>query len=646
MTKPTISPYGSWKSSLTSDLIVSEVIELSDIALDGESIYWIERRPAERGRCVVVKRSPEGKITDITPPPYNVRTRVHEYGGGSFVVADGKVYFSNFTGQRLYCQDSRNPPQPITPEIDRRYADSIVDVRRGHIICVCEDFTSDKAEPSNTLIRINLDGSKESETLVSGNDFYSSPRLSPDGSSLAWLTWNHPNMPWHGTELWVAKLNEDGSINKAEKVAGGADESIFQPEWSPDNVIHFVSDRTGWWNLYRFKNHCVEPLARMEAEFGMPQWVFGMSTYAFESEHRIICTYTQNGRWRLATLNTGSGKIEEIKTRFTEISSLRAGTGRALFLAGSPDEPTSIVSINLDSQEIEVLRQSSKISIDSGYLSLPEPVEFPTSNKQKAHAFLYAPKNRDYVGAPGERPPLLVISHGGPTASTSGNLNLKIQYWTSRGFAVLDVNYRGSTGYGRAYRDCLDGEWGVVDVDDCVNGALYLVKQGEVDENRLAIRGSSAGGYTTLCALTFHNVFKAGASYYGVSDLESLVRDTHKFEAHYLDRLSGPYPEAIDRYKKRSPINHVDKLSCPVIFLQGLEDKIVPPNQAKMMVEALKRKGVPVAYITFPGEQHGFRSADTIKRALDAELSFYSQVFGFSVAGPIEPVPIVNQKEK
>ena len=641
MSKPRAAPYGSWKSPITSDLIVAAAIKLGQIALDGEEVFWTEMRPAEGGRYVVVRRSPDGRTADVTPPPFNARTRVHEYGGGAAVVADGTIYFSNWEDQRIYRQDPGDRPRPITPEGALRYADGGIDRRRGRLICVREDHTV-AGEPVNTLVRLDLGGGGAAHVLVSGNDFYASPRISPGGSQLAWLTWNHPNMPWDGTELWVGELRADGSLGRTGRVAGGVDESIFQPEWSPDGVLYFVSDRTGWWNLYRWRDGRVEPVIEMEAGFGRPQWLFGMSTYAFASAGRIICTYIGQGAWRLASLDVATGGLDLIETPYTEIEYVRAAPGRAVFLAGSPAEPTSVVQLDLATGQLDVLRRSSQVAVAPGYLSSPRAIEFPTESGLTAHAFFYAPKNVDYAAPPGERPPLLVLSHGGPTSARFGTLDPGIQYWTSRGIAVLDVNYGGSTGYGRAYRQRLEGQWGVVDVDDCVNGARYLAGQGEVDGDRLIIRGGSAGGYTTLCALTFRHAFKAGASYYGVSDLEALAQEMPKFESRYLDRLVGPYPERKDLYRERSPIHFTDRLSCPVIFFQGLEDQVVPPNQAESMVEALRARGLPVAYVPFEGEQHGFRRAENIKRAFDAELYFYSRVFGFELADPVEPVPIEN----
>jgi len=619
MAEPEVAPYGSWKSPITSDLIVSETIGLGQIALDGEDVYWTEMRPTEGGRYVIVRRTPDGRTTDVTPPPFNARTRVHEYGGGAFAIADGTVYFSDFSDQRVYRQDPSSEPRPITPEANLRYADGVFDHRRGRMICVREDHTDLEREAVNAIVSLDLEGDDSGgQVLVFGNDFYSSPRLSPDGSRLAWLTWNHPNMPWDGTELWVGELRADGSLDQAERVAGGKDESIFQPEWSPDGVLHFVSDRTGWWNLYRWRDGRVEPLIEieMEAEFGLPQWVFGRSTYAFESEGRIICAYTQQGTWRLASFDTTTGELEVIETPYSEIKHVRAASGRVVFLAGSPTQPTSIVQLHLATRRLEVLRRSSEIKLEAGDLSAPQEIEFPTENGLMAHAFFHAPQNRDYVAPLGELPPLLVIIHGGPTGATSSTLNLAIQYWASRGIAVFDVNYGGSTGYGRAYRQRLEGQWGVVDVDDCVNGARYLVERGTVDENRLSIRGGSAGGYTTLSALTFRDIFKAGASYFGISDLETMAKDTHKFESRYLDRLVGPYPEQRDLYQERSPIRFTHRLSCPMILFQGLEDKVVPPRSGGDDVRGRARqraaRGLPplrggAAWLP-PGREHQARA--------------------------------------
>ncbi len=640
MAERRIAPYGSWTSPITSDLIVAGSIRLGEIRLDGDRIYWSEGRPTEGGRNVIVGTTDAGQ-RDLTPAPLNVRTRVHEYGGGSYTVVDGVIYFSNFADQCLYRQPLDSEPTPITPQTPYRYADAVWDATRDRLICVREDLTGD-GEPTNTIAAVDLNPETAGDVLVSGSDFYSSPRLSPDGQQLAWLSWNHPNMPWDGTELWLATIAADGTLKDAHCVAGGADESIVQPEWSPDGTLYFVSDRTNWWNLYRWQSNTVEPLFPMEAEFGLPHWVFRMSTYGFESADSLICAYVQRGIQYLARLHTQTKTLTPIDLPYTAIGGLQVSEQQAVFVGGSPTAPGAIVALDLSTLETQVLQFSSRVEVDPGYLSIPQTVEFPTSNGLTAHAIYYPPQNQDFDAPDGERPPLRVQSHGGPTAATSASFNLGIQYWTSRGIAVLDVNYGGSTGYGRAYRERLKGNWGIVDVDDCANGAKYLVQQGEVDGDRLVIKGGSAGGYTTLAALTFRDTFKAGASYYGVSDLKALAEDTHKFESRYLDGLIGPYPDRKDLYEARSPISAVQQLSCPVIFFQGDEDKIVPPNQAEIMVDALKEKGLPVAYVLFEGEQHGFRKAENIKRALDGELYFYSRVFGFELADAIEPVAIAN----
>ena len=644
MPESRIAPYGSWKSPITSDLIVSGSVGLSQPLIDGPSIYWIEMRPTEAGRSVIAKRDALGIVTDVNPPPLNARTRVHEYGGGDYAVRDGAVYFPHFSDQRFYVQSGAATPEAITPAADMRYADPVIDEARGRLICVREDHTIGGQEAVNTLASVNLEGNETpGVVLVSGNDFYSSPRLSPDGSRLAWLTWNHPNMPWDGSELWIGRFGADGLLATSERVAGGSDESIFQPEWSPDGTLYFVSDRSGWWNLYRLNpGGNVETMCEMQAEFGMPQWGFGMSTYAVESAERIVCTYIENGISRLAQIDTRTKKFVPIDSPYTDIRYVRAAPGYAVMRAGAPTEAASIVKFKVETGTFEVLRRSNNLEIDPAYLSTPRAVEFPTTDGRTAHGFFYPPRNPDFTAPESERPPLLVESHGGPTAAAATALSLGIQYWTSRGIAVLDVNYGGSTGFGRAYRERLKANWGIVDVDDCANGARYLVGQGEVDGDRLMITGGSAGGYTTLCALTFRDTFNAGASHYGVSDAEALAQETHKFESRYLDGLMGPYPDKREIYYERSPINFTERLSCPAIFFQGLEDKVVPPNQAETMVAALREKGIPVAYLPFEGEQHGFRQAKNIKRALDGELYFYSRVFGFELAEPVEPVEIDN----
>lgn len=642
MTQKQTAPYGSWKSPITSDLITSGTISLGSIRLDGQDVYWTEGRPAEAGRSVIVRRTPDGKTIDITPPPFNARTRVHEYGGGAYVVHLGTVYFSNFDDNRLYRCEPDQQPQAITAEGPWRYADFVVDEPRKRLISVREDHSNPEQEAVNTLVAIDLD-SGDQHILVSGNNFYAAPRINPDGSTLSWLTWNHPNMPWDGSELWTGSIGAEGDVSDTRQVAGGRKESIFQPEWSPDGRLYFVSDRTGWWNIYQRQGEGKsEVLVEMAAEFGTPAWVFGMSTYAFQSANTIACIAGYGDHDGLATIDTRDTSFHPIQTPYSDLSDIHARGTEVVFLGGSPSEPTSIVQMDITSGKSQVLKSSSDLSVDRGYISTPESIEFATEDGLTAHAFYYPPHNEDFQAPTGELPPLIVHSHGGPTGATSTSFSLSIQYWTSRGFAITDVNYGGSAGYGRAYRERLNGQWGVVDVDDCVNAARYLVEKGLADPNRLIIVGGSAGGYTTLSALAFRDTFNAGASHFGLADLVPFVNDTHKFESRYLDGLIGPYPERADLYRERSAINSADQLSSPMILFQGLDDKVVPPNQAELMVEALRKKGLPYAYVAYEGEGHGFRKAENIKRTLDGELYFYSRIFGFNLAEPVEPVPIEN----
>jgi dipeptidyl aminopeptidase/acylaminoacyl peptidase len=632
-----ILPYGSWRSPITSDLIGGETIGLGDILVDGGDTCWIEARPGEGGRNVIVRRAPDGGIQDVTPAPFSVRTRVHEYGGGAAAVHRGVLYFSNFADQRLYRQTAGKAAEPLTPEPPGkaawRYADGLIDAARGRWIGVREEHHPD-GRVDNTLVAVDLQRPGPGAVLAQGGDFYASPKLSPDGTRLVWLSWNHPNMPWVGTQLWIAEIAENGSLAPPRLIAGGNSEAIFQPEWSPDGTLYFVSDRSGWWNLYRcdIATGAVHPVCPRAAEFGQAQWNFGQSTYAFLSAEQLVCAYVENGRGYLARLDVTSGKLVSFDLPYADFGQVRVAHGRLVCRAGSFTEPSAIVAIDPESGAVEVLRQSAPAIAGSelrGYFSAAQHLEFPTERGLTAHANYYPPHSADHAAPAGEKPPLVVKCHGGPTSSASSVMDLRIQYWTSRGIAVLDVDYGGSTGYGRAYRDRLEGAWGVVDLEDCLNAARYVFNEGLADGERAVITGGSAGGYTVLAALTRGDVFKGGASYYGVSDVAALARDTHKFEAHYLDWLIGPYPEQAGLYRERSPISHADGLNAPVIFFQGSEDRVVPPNQTEMMVEALRRHGIPVGYLLFAGEQHGFRRADNIKRALDAELYFYAAlVFG------------------
>jgi dipeptidyl aminopeptidase/acylaminoacyl peptidase len=633
------APYGSWKSPITSALIVEQSIGLSETLVEDDDIYWLEQRPTEN-RYVIV-RAAAGKVAhDMIQKPFSARTRVHEYGGGAWTIADGKVYFSNDRDRRLYCQDrTTTDPYPITPAGAWRYADGAVDRRRGRWIGVREDHSdAAKSYPENAIVAIDLNGPgiDPGRIVAAGHDFFSTPRLSPDGNKLAWLAWDHPHMPWVGTTLFLAELAADGTpIGEPRVVAGGPTESIFQPEWSPDGAtLVFVSDRTGWWNLYAYDlaRKVAEPLAAKAAEFGLPQWVFGLSTYAFAGRDRIVAAYIDKGLGRLALLDLRLRKLADLDLPFTSFWSVHANGDHVVFGAGAFDRPSSVVRLDLVSGAHQVLKQSTNAVDDPAIkkcLAKAQPLEFPTAGGKTAFGLYYPPTNPDYAVPAGDSPPLVVRCHGGPTSAASSALSLGIQYWTSRGMAVLDVNYGGSTGYGRQYRDRLHLTWGEVDVDDCINGARFLARQQLVDRKRCVITGGSAGGYTALMALTFRDFFAGGASHFGVSDATALAKDTHKFESRYLDWLIGPYPQEQARYKDRSPIEHVEQLKRPVVFFQGDEDHVVPPDQTERMVEALRRNGVPVGYFLFSGEQHGFRQAANIQRALDAELYFYSfEVFG------------------
>jgi len=634
MTRST-KPYGSWRSLITSDVVATESVRLSDILLDGGDIYWNETRPHEGGRSVLVRHSHDGRQEDVNPPPFGARTRVHEYGGAAATVDRGTVYYSNFSDQRLYFQTSGAAPVPLTPapqtsatpDRNLRYGDGIIDQRRRRWIGVREDHTGEGELPVNTIVDIDLAAGGPGRVLIGGNDFYSSPKLSPNGQSLAWLAWRLPHMPWVGTELFVADIADDGTLLDARLVAGSDTESVFQPEWSPDGNLYFVSDRTGWWNLYRLEGDAAQPVCPKAAEFGQPQWNFGLSTYAFVDPGRLVCSYSQAGRQHLAQLHLASLTLTPMELPYTEFGYLRARGEQVVFRGGSPADAAAIVLLDLTSGVSKVLQRSAPVAAAPEfrhYFSLPRHLEFPTTDGESAHALHYAPCNPDFTAPPSEKPPLLVRCHGGPTSSASSTLDLRIQYWTSRGIAVLDVDYRGSTGYGRAYRDRLHGQWGVVDVDDCIDGARFLIAEGHADPDRVVITGGSAGGYTTLCALAFRDFFKAGASHYGVSDAAALARDTHKFERRYLDWLIGPYPEQEQLYRARSPVWHAANVKAPVIFFQGDQDKVVPPNQTELMVGALRNNRIAVAYLLFSEEQHGFRHGPNIKRALDAELYFFA----------------------
>lgn len=675
-----MAAYGSWLSPISAADVAAAAKRLSNVAYDrdGKTLYWLEGRPQEGGRLVIVRRSSSGTVEDVSPEGVNVRTLAHEYGGGAYGIADGVIYYSNFADQAVYKLDvsGSQPEEPVRVSAlgDFRFADFQVDTLRKRVLCVLEDHTGIEppapgepavGEPINCLASLDSEVAEHPKTLsepmmlTCGYDFFAFPRLSPDGKRLAYMAWKHPNMPWDDSVLFTAEVGMDGSLSNHRKVAGGQDCSVFQPSWGADGTLYFISDESGYWQIKAIRDFytmdvlsLISDKAYADCEFGLPMWVFAQSTYALTSANSLVCTYNRRGLWHLAKVDFRfegeegiafqcHSTVTEIEAPYSEYAYLAAGDGKVAMLAGSATLPNSVVEYDLAKGSFETIVRACDQLPDTGYLTSPEVIEFPTEGGKTAFAFYYAPKNADFRAESGA-PPLLVKCHGGPTGAASSLLSLGIQYWTSRGFAVVDVNYGGSTGFGRAYRKRLNGNWGIVDVADCENAVKYLVSQGKADAERVAISGGSAGGFTVLCALTFKKAFRAGASHYGIGDLEALVRDTHKFESRYLDNLVGPYPFSKHVYEARSPQNHVDKLSCPAIFFQGLEDKVVPPNQAEAMVKALRKKKIPVVYIAYEGEQHGFRKAENIIRTMESELAFFLRVFGIEHKHPIPTLEIEN----
>ncbi|HWL90889.1 MAG TPA: S9 family peptidase [Actinomycetota bacterium] len=643
-----VVPCGAWRSPITAEMVSVGGIALSEPWLDDGAVYWRESRPAEGGRSLLLRAAPFSEPVEVTPPGYNVRTTVHEYGGGAYLVHRGTAFFSNFSDQRLYRQELGAEPVAITPESGGRdrYADGRMTPDGRSLICVRERHP-DPDDPSgvtNELVSMPPDGSSAPISIRSGRDFYSTPRISSDGSKLCWLEWDLPWMPWDGSEVFAADLAADGSLEHVRQVAGRAgEESIFQPAWSPAGDLHFASDRTGWWNLYREREGEAQALHPEDAEFGWPQWLFGMNAYGFLGDGRIACLWERDGVQHLAILDPETSELIDLDVPHSAMwPDLDVEGDRVAFVGGGPSIPDEVVLLDVSARSVDVLRSSSSADVDESFFSTPRQIEFPTEDGVTAFAHFYPPRNRDTTGSPGERPPLIVKSHGGPTAEAMPSFDLETQFWTSRGFALVDVNYGGSTGFGRAYRQRLNRSWGIVDTADCINAARWLAAQGEVDGERLLITGGSAGGYTTLCALTMHDGFAAGTSYFGLADLEAFVGGgTHKFESRYLFSLVGPYPEEAERYRSRSPIHFTDGISCPMLLLQGAEDRVVPPAQAEIMVDALKEKRLPYAYVLFEGEQHGFRKAESTRSALEAELSFYAQVLGFE-RDDVPTLPIEN----
>jgi dipeptidyl aminopeptidase/acylaminoacyl peptidase len=648
-------PFGTWPSPLSAELVARGSGRFfGGVWPHAGGVRWLEYRADEGGRGVVVQSDPtgaDGAPSDITPAGFNVRTRVHEYGGGPCWFHGETVFFSHFEDSRLYRQDGAGAePRALTEQPLQanalRYADGAVSGDGAIVVCVRERHEPDGVY--NELVVLASDGSSEPRVIVSGSDFVASPSLSADGR-IAWLSWDHPRMPWDGTELWVGTLGPDGVLADAHLVAGGPQESILQPEWSAEGVLHFCSDRSGWWNLYRLEDDgSARALTELDdAEIGFPAWQLAMRRYTLLDDGRIACVVTRAASDTLALLQPDSGALETVALQWSEYdpATFGAGGGRVAFAAASPRTPETLVLLDPASGHEQYLRRSLDLESEpeEASISLPRAIDFPTADGAVAHAFYYSPASAEAQGPANELPPLRVICHGGPTGHSGPGLSLKVQFFTQRGIGVVDVNYRGSSGYGREYRRLLCGRWGEIDWRDCVAAARHLAELGDADPARTWVEGGSAGGYVVLCSLVFDpTAFAAGVSFFGVADAEMLARDTHKFESRYLDNLIAPYPARADLYRERSPIHFVDRLERPLLLLQGLDDEIVPPSQAESMVAALQRKGIPHAYLAFEGEGHGFRRSENILRSIEAELYFIGRLFGFEPADELEPLPIAN----
>ena len=634
-------PYGSWPSPVTPASLATGAVRLGEVTSSGSVLLWIEGRPAEGGRQVIVVRRDDGQVDDLTEPGHNVRTLVHEYGGGPYCIVGEAVVYANFADQRLWLQPLAGASaEPLTTEPAEarsiRFADLTASPGADALFAVRERHRSD-GDVVNDVVRVDV-RTGAVDAIAGGDDFYRAPRPRTDGQALAMVAWNHPDMPWDATELRV--IDDAGTV----VVAGGPDESVQQPTWRRDGSLLFVSDRSGWWNLEEVADGGRgerRALLTEPAEYGVPGWVFGEQSVVELGDGGLLAVRSADGTSDLVVVRDGQPhSLDTGLTHFGRMALL--ADGAVATVAASTTRPAAVVTIDPESATVDIVRTSQDTSLGLEWMSPPEPITFPTSGDAVAHALWYGPRHPDVAGPDDELPPLVVMSHGGPTAAADPSYNERIQFWTTRGIGVVDVDYRGSTGYGRRYRNELRGAWGIADTDDCIAAARHVAERGLVDPDRLAIRGGSAGGYTTLCALTFHDVFHAGCSLFGVADAESLARDTHKFESRYLDRLIGPYPEDAEVYRQRSPIHFTDRLSTPMLLLQGLEDAIVPPSQSDAMAAALARRGVPFAYLTFAGEQHGFRQAETIQRAAEAELSFYGRIFGFQPADDLPPLVMDN----
>lgn len=639
-TEITTAPYGSWASPISAEAVAKTPIYLimwiNLLCVDGDALYALRLHPEEGGRGVVSRVYDDGRVEAITPLPFSVRTRVYEYGGPAFVVHEGVIYFSNFPDDRLYRQSPGQAPEPITAEGPVRYGDLSIDPHRRRILCIREDRRG-PGEPLHTVVAVNMDGDEFGTVLFDQTDFVSSPLVSHDGHKLAWFGWNHPNMRFYISGLWLADIAPDGSLMNVRQIVAEKSEAILSLEWSVDHDLIFCSDRDNWWNLYRWRDEQITRLSPMEAELDRP-----FRAARIEGQSAILSIYRRHGIRSIGLIDTESGRLRKLPLDYTFFAHPVAMGEIAYVVATSPTVPLSLVKIDLVSGESTVIFCADIPDDLEGCISVPAHIEFPTEDGLTGHAYYYPPTNQAYIAPPNEHPPLIVHVHGGPTGSTNIGFNLKVQFWTSRGFAFLDVDYGGSTGYGRSYRQRLWGQWGVVDVDDAINAARYLVSQGLADEKRTIITGGSAGGFTTFAALAFRDYFRAGSSHFGISDLEIFHQETHKYESHYCETLIGPYPQHRALYRERSPIDKVDHIRVPLILFQGLDDKVVLPNQSQFIADALIQRSIPTAYLEFEGEAHGFRKFETHVRTHKAELYFFGKVLGFQPADDLPPLEIYH----
>jgi len=612
------APYGTWKSPITAEEAAEGAVKILNVIVDGDDVYWNEVRPKNEGRYTIVKNG-----EDVTPPDFSARSAVHEYGGGAFTVKEDTVVTSNFRDKKLYIKEPGKDLRPLTTGKDTRFGD--LHITQHGIVAVGETHKPDQ-EPENFLALIDIQ-TGTFKKIASGYDFYTSPAISPDGKKIAYICWKHPNMPWTDTELWIANIDEMGNLINSVQVAGQDPETIFQPGWDKDGTLYFVTDRDEWWNLHRYVDGKIENMCKMEAEMGWPLWQLQRSKWTFLGE-KLLFACVEKGFMHLGILDPATGKCEKIESPGVTYLQLRSGNGFVVFIEGFDNQSSRIVKMDNKTLARTVIKEPEGKTFNEGYISTPQHITYKSAGGREAYGYFYPPKNKDYKGKEGELPPLIVMIHGGPTSKTLPTFALQKQFWTSQGFAILDVDYGGSTGYGRTYRMALNGNWGIVDVEDCIFGAKHLAEQGLVDKDKLLIRGGSAGGYTTLAALTYEDTFKGGADYYGIADLEALAHDTHKFESHYNDTLLGPFNEKAHIWKERSPINHMDKFNSPLIIFQGTEDKIVPPNQSKMIYEALKKKGIKTELYLYEKEQHGFRKKKNIINSLNKEADFYREIMG------------------